>query len=379
MGKRVFFVFLSLIFLSYGLWALEKPIIVGKERGEGELIQPRHGDEGPDGNIYILDWYDGYIKVYSPEGKFIRKMGGKGEGPGEIKRVDGANFGFTHDGKIFITEFFGGHPWISVLDLNGKFQKAIHLSFKGYMTFGVLGARSLPDGTFLVHVNFFEKPKRVEDYFQYIMPDVLFRINENGEVLSQVLRKDYVQTISFAEMRGDIGSLPFVPMFLWIPYKEKGIIFADGLSRTFTIYDFSGNKIGQLSTPLPEPEKVTSKDLEEWRESRKEVLKRDVAWFERFGKVIDKYKKSIYEKKPNLAGISLTPQDNILIAGADGTYYLINSKGKLLTSIKPNVSRLKITKSFVLFAKEDEEGSITVYSLKRKGSEAEDLKRVQGL
>lgn len=355
-------------------------MIIGKERGEGELIQPMRGEEGPDGNIYILDRYDAYIKVYSPEGKFIRRICGKGEGPGEIKRADGANFGFTHDGKyIFVTEFFGGHPWISILDLNGKFQKAIHLSFKGYMFFGVLGAYSFPDETFLVHVEFFEKAKRVEDYFHHIMPDVLFRINEKGEVLNQILRKDYVYTISFAELGADIGDIPFVPKFLWVSYNGKGVVFADGLSKNFTIYDFSGNKIGELQTPLPEPEKVTSEDLDEWRKMKREILSRDRAWFERFGKVIDKYKKSIYEKKPNLYYISLTPKGNILIAGVDRTYYLIDSKGKLLASAKQNVSRLKITKSFLIFAKEDEEGGVTVYSLKRKGSEAEDLKRVQGL
>ncbi len=44
MGKRIISIFVGFVLIS-GLWALEKPVIIGKERGEGELIQPRNGNE----------------------------------------------------------------------------------------------------------------------------------------------------------------------------------------------------------------------------------------------------------------------------------------------------------------------------------------------
>ncbi len=91
-----------------------------------------------------------------------------------------------------MTEFFGGHQWISILHLNGKFQKAIHLSFKGYMVFRVLGAYSLPDGTFLVHVVFAEPSRQVEDYFHHVTSNVLLRINEKGEIIQEMVKKTYV-------------------------------------------------------------------------------------------------------------------------------------------------------------------------------------------
>jgi len=377
MRGRFFIIFSTLLFLANFLLGVEKPLIIGKEKGEGELIQPRKFEEGPDGNIYVYDSYDAFIKVYSPDGKFIRKIGGKGEGPGEIKRADRANFGFTHDGKsLFITEYFGGHQWISVLDIKGNFEKAIHLNFKW---FGVVKAESLSDGTFLVEVVLFEPPKPVEDYYHWISQDVLIRINEKGEVLKEVLKRAYVSTISMFPGGADIGNLPFIPRFLWLPLKVNRIIFTDGLSTKFSIYDLSGNKIGELQTPLPEPEKVTSKDLDKWREEKREMLmSRDRSWYETFGKVIDKYKKSIYDKKPNLYDIYSTPEGNILISGLYGNYYLIDQKGKLLSSIKYNAN-IKITKNFVLFGKEDEDGVLTIYCIKRKGKEAEDLKRLKDI
>ncbi len=184
MKRKILFV---LTFFSFSLSVLSQTFILGGS-GEGELIMPRTVKEGPDGKIYALDVRDGFIKVYSADGKFLKKIAGKGEGPGEIKRTDGANFGFTSDGKsIFITEFFGGHPWITLVDLEGKFKKAIHLKFNRF--FGVVGAESLADGTFLVYVMFFEQPKQVEDYFHYILSNVLFRINENGEIIQEIIKR----------------------------------------------------------------------------------------------------------------------------------------------------------------------------------------------
>ena len=68
---------------------------LGAEQGDGLLLYPRDVKEGPDGNIYVLDWSDAFIKVYSPDGKLLRRMGGKGQGPGEFQDADGSYFGFT--------------------------------------------------------------------------------------------------------------------------------------------------------------------------------------------------------------------------------------------------------------------------------------------
>ncbi len=150
------------------------------------------------------------------------------------------------------------------------------------------------------------------------------------------------------------------------------------MSRKFSIFDFSGNKIGEILTPLPEPENVTSKDLEKWREERREVLSRNSEWYGRFGRVIEKYKKSIYEKKPNLDWMVLTPEENILVKGAEEeTYYLLNDKGKLLCTVKSKYSIRNITKNFLFLSRTDEEGFERVYCMKRKSSEAKDLKNIE--
>ena len=102
--KRLLFIgilFFTLVVFFCG----QESIIIGKIGEEGELVYPSQAEEGPDGNIYVYDMVDAFIKVYSPEGKYLRKMAGEGQGPGEIKRAEGVRFGFTVDGKLYFTEF----------------------------------------------------------------------------------------------------------------------------------------------------------------------------------------------------------------------------------------------------------------------------------
>lgn len=111
--KRIGFGLVFSLLISALVLSAQEVIRLGKVGTESELAYPRQVAEGPDGNIYAYDQADAFIKVYSPGGEFVRKIGGKGQGPGEIQRPDGVTFGFAIDGHLFFTEFFGGHPWIT--------------------------------------------------------------------------------------------------------------------------------------------------------------------------------------------------------------------------------------------------------------------------
>ena len=56
--------------------------------GEYQLVEPGKRALKVDhlGNIYIADRSEYRILKFSPEGKFIKSMGKKGNGPGEFKR-----------------------------------------------------------------------------------------------------------------------------------------------------------------------------------------------------------------------------------------------------------------------------------------------------
>ncbi|MDP6512934.1 MAG: hypothetical protein QF878_07095, partial [SAR202 cluster bacterium] len=59
--------------------------------GAGEIMWPASIAVGPDGNVYVSDWARAMcVKVYSPEGKFLRRVG-----------------------------TYGGRPWVGAWDPNG--------------------------------------------------------------------------------------------------------------------------------------------------------------------------------------------------------------------------------------------------------------------
>ncbi len=373
----------SILFLVLCISAFgQDHFIVGKEEGDGFLIFPRHVREGPDGNIYVFDWGDSYIKVYSPEGKYLRKIGGEGQGPGEVQRVDGANFGFTQDKRLYFTEYIRGHRWVTFMELSGEFINVLTPEIN--QLFGISNSYPLKDGSFLIEFSFNSAPEMTKDYFLYKDPQALLRIDSEGKVVSEVIRREYFTMISSIG-DGATSNLPFTPVFQWISFKDDTVLFSDGLSTNFHVYDYQGNFMREIVTDLPKPEKVTGKDLNAWRKQREEyMMVANPDWYNRFGRVIDKYKKSLYDK-PNMNEFTSTPEGNILVAGPtdyediEGDYWMLDENGKTLAHIKTTVGGLRIFENFIFFGTVDEDMNIFLHCVKRKGSEQEDFLRIKDI
>ncbi len=378
MRRKKGFLIFGVVLLSIVVFALEEePFALGPLGEEGELVFPTQVEEGPEGNIYVYDEVDAFIKVYSPEGKFIRKFGGEGQGPGEIQRAGGVHFGFLPAGDLYFTEFLGGHRWITVTNLSGELLKTIDIEIPE--VFGVLDSQALEDGSFLLELAYSFIPESKGDYFFYHTPHELVRIDPKGRVISSIKRTANVTRISFSDDGAD-APVPFTPVFAWIPFGWNRVLFSDGLSKKWSVFDYEGGLIAELETPLPEPEKATRKDLDTWREGWKEMVNKD--WYRRFGTVVDKYDKSIYERRPNLGSMSSTPEGNILVAGAAEygheylDYWLLDKKGRILVRGQTAAASIDIMPSFVFYTMRDEEDNLQLYVLKRKGSETKDLKRI---
>lgn len=382
MKKRCsFFICICLMFFPLISYSLEKDhFFIGKEDGDGFLAMPRHVQEGPDGNIYVFDWGDFFIKVYSPEGKYLRRMGGRGQGPGEVQRADGAGFGFTPDGKLYFTEFFRGHRWITFMELSGEFIRV--LSPEINESFGINDAVPLEAGGFLALFTFSSKPEMKKDYFLYKSPQSLIRIDSKGKIISEIIKTEYFIMISSVG-DGATSNLPFIPEFEWVPFKDDTILFTDGMSKNFKVYNYQGDLIREIETALPEPKRVKSKELNAWRQRREEyMMERNPGWYNRFGKVIEKYKKSLYDK-PNVSGISLTPDGNLIVAGPvhfeemERDYWLLDENGKILVQMRLAVWGIRMCEHFVFFYSTDEDQNESVHCVKRKGSEKEDFLRIK--
>ena len=71
---------------------------------------------GPDGNLYILDPFNGRIQVWAPDGTYLRAFGELGEGEGQLAWPSG--IGIDRAGRIYVTEF--GNNRLQIFDADGQ-------------------------------------------------------------------------------------------------------------------------------------------------------------------------------------------------------------------------------------------------------------------
>jgi hypothetical protein len=354
----------------------QQAAVLGAPGTPGELAYPGHVQEGPDGNIYAYDAVDAFIKVYSPRGEFLRRMGGEGQGPGEIARRDGVSFGFTRDGRLFFTEYFRGHRWITLMKLSGELDSVVKIDHPS--SFGIAEAAALPEGRFLAEFHFSGSQDKEKDYYLYKSPISLRLVGRDGAVGPEVKATEHRTRISYRPDGADT-ELPFIPRFLWCLLDDRTVLFADGTGPAIEVIGLDGRPLRTLASGLEGPEKVRGRDLDAWREERKSAVRaRDPDWYSRFGSVIEKYTRSIYSVKPMFDDLAVTPSGNILVSGAwrpekrSRPCALLDSDGRLLARADVPGS-VSLTRDFIFIIASDEEGNAEVRFLKRSGDDRTDL------
>ena len=78
----------------------------------------------PDGNLYVADRDNGRIQVFGPDGSFLRQIGKKGQGPGELGQI--TDLAITADGKVVVADL--GRGAFSIFDRGGEFDRNVLFS-----------------------------------------------------------------------------------------------------------------------------------------------------------------------------------------------------------------------------------------------------------
>lgn len=83
----------------------------GKGGGDGQFHFPAYLAVDRDGNVYVGDTMNFRIQVFDLEGKFVRKYGEAGDGPGTFARLKG--LAFDSFGNLYAVD--GGHSNVQIL------------------------------------------------------------------------------------------------------------------------------------------------------------------------------------------------------------------------------------------------------------------------
>ena len=145
--------------------------------GKTHFKYPCHVDVDDDGNIYILDNKLASIIKYDKSGRFIKNIGSKGNGPGELANPWMFNI---FDGKIFVDGYPG---FCDMFSINGEFLNKIpELKFSFNVVNDSILARydvkeeMVEDKLFITHfivlfkANFIDFTTLIENKFEYTGP-----------------------------------------------------------------------------------------------------------------------------------------------------------------------------------------------------------------
>jgi len=58
---------------------------------------------GPDGNVFVADFYNHRIQKFTPEGKFLVAFGSQGNEPGQLERP--TDMALDDEGNVFVVDF----------------------------------------------------------------------------------------------------------------------------------------------------------------------------------------------------------------------------------------------------------------------------------
>ncbi len=99
--------------------------------GEGEFDEDMFAeltalDVDGDGNIYVLDRKEKTVKIFDSSGKFVKKFGKEGQGPGEMYLP--ISLQITYNNEIIIGD--AGNQRLSFFSLVGEFQREMSTALK---------------------------------------------------------------------------------------------------------------------------------------------------------------------------------------------------------------------------------------------------------
>lgn len=306
------------------------------------------------------------IRKYSPEGKFLQKIGRKGQGPGDIMRL--GSFAINpKDGNLYVTEYYGNKR-VSIFSPNGKYigELQIDLSQKDWDAMStikfdkdgnvyILSERYIPkkykDFTLLEYEKKIWKfnPHRKEKKLLYFLPPTPGSCDKGG--------------------KGNI-TIPFsnqshFDFDVW----EDRIAIKEPVNDFISIYESNGKEIKKVYLPFKK-EKVSKDDIKEWMEWHK------ASWGDRMIKsgniepdYLDFWKNRIPfpEYKPLSYGVYFDGKGNIF------TKIFTGYKSKESTWIRVNISSgnynikklekeeiIFIDRNWVYISKESDEEEVVI-------------------
>jgi len=246
---------------------------VGKEEGQDwEVFSfvPSVAFDGA-GNLYVVDRDNGRVLVFGPDGRYVRQIGKKGQGPGELGLPAGVTI--LSDGRVAIFDLANGA--IHVFDSSGTYQTLARANTEfGGMRGADFGANPR-GGVFMLGGNMLlpgpGRPPEVLDSVPLLLVPV-------GDGETRVLfRAPAVKpnvNASGGGNRMEVRVTPppqFSPVVAWAPLPDGSVAVSWGQDYDVHVVRPQGNIGWTLKRPMT-ARRTTDRDRENAKQNRRKEL-----------------------------------------------------------------------------------------------------------
>jgi len=301
------------------IFSLEEELSIGEAEGSEEYMFSRVRSVAVDEEerIYVLDDKEAHIKIFSRNGDYVKTVGKKGQGPGEIGLPRSVII--TSQNDILVPDI--SNRRLAFFSLAGEFIKNISTA-KMYLMSTKIDSEGNIIGIVVVRED--ENP-RYE----------LKKFDSDLDFLHSIASSPLPDTSSFN---------PFMPVLRWDLTKNDQIVCGYPKKYEIKIFDKDGNVIIKIMKDY-NPSEITKEDIEQIEELPP-TIKLSIP------KYHAAYQWLIVDDESRIFVLTREKVEN-----GDGYYYdIFDSEGRYIAKIPLKIRPLILKKNRLYTIEEDEEG-----------------------
>jgi len=218
------------------VFLIKEELSIGEE-GKGEeyfFADARDIAVDKEGNIYILDSDEALIKVFDTGGNYVKGIGKKGQGPGEMSRP--SSIQITPADEIAVND--SAARKIHFFDLEGNFLHAVSQLNMSFFTDPKIDGRGYITASYMI----------MDKEVTYVLKTFDRQLQESFPIFSVVVLK-------YPKIN------PFYPRCFWDLVEEDKIIWGFSEKYELSIIDSAGKTVKKITKEY-DPIKITEEEKE---------------------------------------------------------------------------------------------------------------------